>query len=139
MFINSITRDIDVDLYGDIILNGGDIKATSDTIRIAKINSAHRIMSSNSDMYKYKVYGANLQSFIGKPINQELINTMTESIRKCLVEDLFLSDHNISIIPVATKNKIYFKITIGSGYRFGSGKDSEINIEFDNINGVRYV
>lgn len=139
MLINSINRDLDSDIYGDIIFTAGDIKTTSDSVKIAKNNSSHRIMSCYSDMYKYRTYGANLQSFIGRPITDTLIKTMEESIRKSLVEDLFLSDHNISIISVNAINKVYFKITIGHGYKFGGNRDSEINIEFDNINGVRYV
>ena len=80
MYSKSIQRDLRMDKYGDISFSGYDIKSTRNENDIVVQNSAHRIMTSHRDLFLHKLYGANLQSFIGRKINQNLAVEIQRSI-----------------------------------------------------------
>lgn len=104
------------------------------------MNAAHRVFSANGDLFKYKLYGANLINYIGKQLTDETIDEMARSIRQSLTSDLFLSAYEIMIVPVRNGvDSVYFKISVGTSEGFTREKVQEINIEFTTTGGVRYV
>ena len=140
MLIDTITRDISQDKYGDLIFNGSDIVTSYNKDEIAKMNAANRVFSANGDLFKYKLYGANLINYIGKQLTDETIDEMARSIRQSLTSDLFLSAYEIMIVPVRNGvDSVYFKISVGTSEGFTREKVQEINIEFTTTGGVRYV
>lgn len=135
MQLDNIYRDIVIDRFGDIMLNGGDILTSSDKIEIAKNNSKHRIRSGKGDLIKYVLYGAGLEEFIGKPISETLTSTIQKRIEESLTEDGFIGSNNISIQTLTYENQIIIKLVIGSNLFQSSTKNQEVNISFDVISG----
>ena len=136
MNIAFINKDSLIDEYGDILLNNNDISLSNDHIYIAKSNCIHRLMSSFGDMREYPLYGASLEEFIGKKIDDKLLNSMKMRIENALTEDNFLDKTAFSVQMIPDMNKVYAKISVGGDERFSNRKDNEINISIDIIEGV---
>lgn len=136
MNIAFINKDSLIDEYGDIIINNNDLTLSNDQIAIAKSNCIHRLMTSFGDMRKYPLYGASLEEFIGKKVEDKLLNSMKMRIENCLTEDNFLDKTVFSVQMIPDINKVYAKISIGGDERFSDRKDNEINISIDIIEGV---
>jgi len=128
-----------MDKYGDISFSGYDIKSTRNENDIVVQNSAHRIMTSHRDLFLHKLYGANLQSFIGRKINQNLAVEIQRSIVDSLTSDNFLNASQLSVIPILDRDKIFFKISIGTTGDFLTNRENELNIVFSPSGGIRYV
>ena len=139
MDVLAINKDIVIDGFGDIVIQGGDILVTSNKDEIAKCNSMHRIMSSNGDLYLHFLYGANIQSFIGKGITDETAESIQLSIENSLIEDMFLSRDMYQIQYVLDIDKILFKIAIGTDDGFTNEKSKELNISISSTGAVSYV
>ena len=139
MYSKSIQRDLRMDKYGDISFSGYDIKSTRNENDIVVQNSAHRIMTSHRDLFLHKLYGANLQSFIGRKINQNLAVEIQRSIVDSLTSDNFLNASQLSVIPILDRDKIFFKISIGTTGDFLTNRENELNIVFSPSGGIRYV
>ena len=136
MNIAFINKDSLIDEYGDILLNNNDISLSNDHISIAKSNCIHRLMSSFGDMREYPLYGASLEEFIGKKIDDKLLNSMKMRIENALTEDNFLDKTAFSVQMIPDINKVYAKISVGGDESFSNRKDNEINISIDIIEGV---
>jgi hypothetical protein len=128
-----------MDKYGDISFSGYDIKSTRNENDIVVQNSAHRIMTSHRDLFLHKLYGANLQSFIGRKINQNLAVEIQRSIVDSLTSDNFLNASQLSVIPILDRDKIFFKISVGTTGDFLTNRENELNIVFSPSGGIRYV
>ena len=139
MYSKNIQRDLRMDKYGDISFSGYDIKSTRNENDIAVQNSAHRIMTSHRDLFLHKLYGANLQSFIGRKINQNLAIEIQRSIVDSLTSDNFLNASQLSVIPILDRDKIFFKISVGTTGDFLTNRENELNIVFSPSGGIRYV
>lgn len=139
MYSKSIQRDLRMDKYGDISFSGYDIKSTRNENDIVVQNSAHRIMTSHRDLFLHKLYGANLQSFIGRKINQNLAVEIQRSIVDSLISDNFLNASQLSVIPILDRDKIFFKISVGTTGDFLTNRENELNIVFSPSGGIRYV
>lgn len=139
MHSKSIQRDLRMDKYGDISFSGYDIKSTRNENDIVVQNSAHRIMTSHRDLFLHKLYGANLQSFIGRKINQNLAVEIQRSIVDSLTSDNFLNASQLSVIPILDRDKIFFKISVGTTGDFLTNRENELNIVFSPSGGIRYV
>lgn len=139
MYSKSIQRDLRMDKYGDISFSGYDIKSTRNENDIVVQNSAHRIMTSHRDLFLHKLYGANLQSFIGRKINQNLAIEIQRSIVDSLTSDNFLNASQLSVIPILDRDKIFFKISVGTTGDFLTNRENELNIVFSPSGGIRYV
>lgn len=139
MYSKSIQRDLRMDKYGDISFSGYDIKSTRNENDIVVQNSAHRIMTSHRDLFLHKLYGANLQSFIGRKINQNLAVEIQRSIVDSLTSDNFLNASQLSVIPILDRDKIFFKISVGTTGDFLTNRENELNIVFSPSRGIRYV
>lgn len=139
MYSKSIQRDLRMDKYGDISFSGYDIKSTRNENDIVVQNSAHRIMTSHRDLFLHKLYGANLQSFIGRKINQNLAVEIQRSIVDSLTSDNFLNASQLSVIPILDRDKIFFKISVGTTGDFLTNRENELNIAFSPSGGIRYV
>ena len=133
MYSKSIQRDLRMDKYGDISFSGYDIKSTRNENDIVVQNSAHR------DLFLHKLYGANLQSFIGRKINQNLAVEIQRSIVDSLTSDNFLNASQLSVIPILDRDKIFFKISVGTTGDFLTNRENELNIVFSPSGGIRYV
>lgn len=139
MYSKNIQRDLRMDKYGDISFSGYDIKSTRNENDIVVQNSAHRIMTSHRDLFLHKLYGANLQSFIGRKINQGLAVEIQRSIVDSLTSDNFLNASQLSVIPILDRDKIFFKISVGTTGDFLTNRENELNIVFSPSGGIRYV
>lgn len=139
MYSKSIQRDLRMDKYGDISFSGYDIKSTRNENDIVVQNSAHRIMTSHRDLFLHKLYGANLQSFIGRKINQNLAVEIQRSIVDSLTSDNFLNASQLSVIPILDRDKIFFKISVGTTGDFLTNRENELNVVFSPSGGIRYV
>ena len=139
MYSKNIQRDLRMDKYGDISFSGYDIKSTRNENDIVVQNSAHRIMTSHRDLFLHKLYGANLQSFIGRKINQGLAVEIQRSIVDSLTSDNFLNVSQLSVIPILDRDKIFFKISVGTTGDFLTNRENELNIVFSPSGGIRYV
>ena len=139
MYSKSIQRDLRMDKYGDISFSGYDIKSTRNENDIVVQNSAHRIMTSHRDLFLHKLYGENLQSFIGRKINQNLAVEIQRSIVDSLTSDNFLNASQLSVIPILDRDKIFFKISVGTTGDFLTNRENELNIVFSPSGGIRYV
>lgn len=139
MYSKSIQRDLRMDKYGDISFSGYDIKSTRNENDIVVQNSAHRIMTSHRDLFLHKLYGANLQSFIGRKINQNLAVEIQRSIVDSLTSDNFLNASQLSVIPILDRDKIFFKVSVGTTGDFLTNRENELNIVFSPSGGIRYV
>nr|DAD57898.1 MAG TPA: baseplate wedge protein [Bacteriophage sp.] len=139
MYSKNIQRDLRMDKYGDISFSGYDIKSTRNENDIVVQNSAHRIMTSHRDLFLHKLYGANLQSFIGRKINQNLAIEIQRSIVDSLTSDNFLNASQLSVIPILDRDKIFFKISVGTTGDFLTNRENELNIVFSPSGGIRYV
>lgn len=139
MYSKSIQRDLRMDKYGDISFSGYDIKSTRNENDIVVQNSAHRIMTGHRDLFLHKLYGANLQSFIGRKINQNLAVEIQRSIVDSLTSDNFLNASQLSVIPILDRDKIFFKISVGTTGDFLTNRENELNIVFSPSGGIRYV
>lgn len=139
MYSKNIKRDLRMDKYGDISFSGYDIKSTTNENDIVVQNSAHRIMSSHRDLFFHKLYGANLQSFIGRKINDSLVTEMQRAIVESLTSDNFLNNFQLSVIPIADRDKVFFKISVGTTGDFLTNRENELNIVFSPSGGIRYV
>jgi hypothetical protein len=128
-----------MDKYGDISFSGYDIKTTRNENDIVVQNSAHRIMTSHRDLFLHILYGANLQSFIGRKINQALATEIQRSIVDSLTSDNFLNASQLSVIPILDRDKIFFKISVGTTGDFLTNRENELNIVFSPSGGIRYV
>ena len=137
MDISYITKDIMTDKYGDIILDHGDIKTSQTYQDIAKVNSMHRVMSAYKDMKKYPLYGAALSEFIGKKIDDSLLKSIENRVKKCLTEDRFLSESDLDVIIISEQNTVFLKVSISRG--FYKDTPTEFNMSFDIIGGEVYV
>ena len=139
MYSKNIQRDLRMDKYGDISFSGYDIKSTRNENDIVVQNSAHRIMTGHRDLFLHKLYGANLQSFIGRKINQNLAIEIQRSIVDSLTSDNFLNASQLSVIPILDRDKIFFKISVGTTGDFLTNRENELNIVFSPSGGIRYV
>lgn len=128
-----------MDKYGDILFSGYDIKSTRNENDIVVQNSAHRIMTNHRDLFLHRLYGANLQSFIGRKINQGLATEIQRSIVDSLTSDNFLNASQLSVIPILDRDKIFFKISVGTTGDFLTSRENELNIVFSPSGGIRYV
>ena len=139
MYSKNIQRDLRMDKYGDISFSGYDIKSTRNENDIVVQNSAHRIMTGHGDLYLHRLYGANLESFIGRKITEGLATEIQRSIVKSLTSDNFLNASQLSVIPIVDRDKIFFKISVGTTGDFLTDRENEINIVFSSSGGIRYV
>lgn len=139
MYSKNIQRDLRMDKYGDISFSGYDIKSTRNENDIVVQNSAHRIMTGHGDLYLHRLYGANLESFIGRKITEGLATEIQRSIVKSLTSDNFLNASQLSVIPIVDRDKIFFKISVGTTGDFLTDRENEINIVFSPSGGIRYV
>lgn len=134
MDLSFINKDILSDKYGDVVFDAGDVVSTEDKNVISKCNCAHRIMSAYGDMKKYPLYGASLEEFIGKKINDDLVKQIEDRIKDALTEDRFLGLSDIDCASITDGNKIFVKISTNK--EFGGLTDAEFSVSFDPINGV---
>lgn len=139
MYSKNIQRDLRMDKYGDISFSGYDIKSTRNENDIVVQNAAHRIMTGHRDLFLHRLYGANLQSFIGRKINQALATEIQRSIVDSLTSDNFLNASQLSVIPILDRDKIFFKISVGTTGDFLTNRENELNIVFSPSGGIRYV
>nr|DAD60282.1 MAG TPA: baseplate wedge protein [Bacteriophage sp.] len=139
MYSKNIQRELRMDKYGDISFSGYDIKSTRNENDIVIQNAAHRIMTSHRDLYLHRLYGANLQSFIGRKINDGLVKEMQRAIVDSLTSDNFLNAAQISVIPIPDRDKVFFKISVGTTGDFLTNRENELNIIFSPSGGIRYV
>ena len=96
-------------------------------------------MTGHGELFLHRLYGANLQSFIGRKVNEQLATEMQRSIVQSLTSDNFLNASQISVIPIVDRDIIFFKISVGTTGDFLTNRENELNIVFSPSGGIRYV
>ena len=137
----SITKDIVFDLYGDIKFNYGDIMSTDDKGDIFYQNICSRILTNFNDLKFYPSFGANLKSFIGKPVNSAMETSIKNRIVYCLNFDGFLDKDEINVITYPQRNKILVRVSV---YVDGSTQEKmaekiSMNYIFSPSSGLSYA
>lgn len=104
---SSLTTDIKIDsLYGDIEIYGGDIVLSKKRKEILINTVIDRYKTSFNDYLLLPNYGANLDIFIGRGIDNKLIEDIKTTFRYALTYDNFVDNTELEIIAVKIDNTI---------------------------------
>jgi len=106
------TKDLFVDgVYGDFILNG-DVRTIQDLPLIKHIAS-ERIKTNFNDFRLLPNIGADIDRFIGKPIDSKMIADIKLSIIVALTYDNFLVKNEIEVLHYRLDEySIYFRTVL---------------------------
>lgn len=137
-----ITKDVLFDKYGDLVLNYGDIITIEETGDIFYQNTIHRLITNFNDLALDPSWGANLSSFIGKPINTSLEDGIKNRIMFALTLGDYLDKNEIQVITVPQNDKILCRINIFINQSTNGSLALEkitINSLFNPTNGLMYA
>lgn len=114
---NTITKDLKVDSnYGDLELVNNDLKTETRRLFLLKNTIIERYKTNINDFKLNASYGANLDRFIGRGIDNRLVENIITSFKFCLTYDNFIDSTLLEILPVVVNNtvKLYTYINIGN-------------------------
>lgn len=105
---NSIKSDIKINSeYGDIEILGGDLVLSKTNKEIAKHVIIERFKTNLNDFQLNPNYGANLEEYLGRGINNKLIEEIVTRLRFILTYDNYFNSSEIELLPVILdKNSI---------------------------------
>ena len=109
-------RDLKIDSqYGDFSIINNDLVCTRSNLDNLKDVVIERYKTNAKDFLLVPTYGANLERFIGKGIDQSLINNVVTNLKYSLTYDKFVSLNELEIIPIILNDKLrlFTYITIG--------------------------
>lgn len=103
------TRDVFVDgLYGDFVMNN-DVRMIQD-LELIKHVATERINTNFNDFRLVPNSGADIERFIGRPVDSKLIADIKLSILMALTYDTFLRKDEIEILHfVEDEHSVYFR------------------------------
>ncbi len=136
-----ITKDISFDLYGDIKFNYGDITLIDDIGDIFYQNAMERIITNFGDIKTLPESGADLNSSIGKTVNNALQKEIENKIIYSLTVDNFLSNNEIEVITVPQDDKIFVRVNlyINGSTNQVAGEKVTINCIYNISSGLMYA
>lgn len=104
---STVTSDIKIDSqYGDIEIYGGDLVLTKRNKEILKHTIIDRFKTSFNDYLLFPDYGANLEVFIGRGIDNKLAEDLHTAFRYALTYDNFIENSELEILPIILNNSI---------------------------------
>lgn len=109
-------RDLKIDSqYGDFSITNNDLVCTRNNLDNLKDVVIERYKTNAKDFLLVPTYGANLERFIGKGIDQSLINNIVTNLKYSLTYDKFVNLNELEIIPIILNDKLrlFTYITIG--------------------------
>ena len=111
--LSLISSDLDFDnSYGDMVLVGDQVHIPNSKNRILKQGVIDRVKSNFNNYPLNGSFGANLDSYIGKGLDQNKVASIESAIRVSLTNDSFLSSSAIEIYSIILKNDLYIRIYI---------------------------
>ena len=104
---STVTSDIKIDSqYGDIEIYGGDIILSKRNKEILKHTIIDRFKTSFNDYLLSPDYGANLEVFLGRGIDNKLAEDLHTAFRYSLTYDSFVENSELDIVPLIVNNSI---------------------------------
>jgi hypothetical protein len=124
------------------ITDSGELYYDNNTSELVKAESDDklrqqcicRIKSVTNDWFNDNRIGANLESFLGEPNNQDTATSVMTSITDSLMYNNLVKKSNVFIIPKVDRNFMSFVVFIRG---IASKTPIAINVEIDIISGVR--
>lgn len=92
--------------YGDLDFLDGDLSLTNSNIEILKDVVTERLKTNFNDFILNPTYGANLDGYLGKGIDNALIKELKFSIKRCLTFDGFISSDNLDVLEIELENSL---------------------------------
>lgn len=120
--------------FGDFDIENGDIRMISSKEEILKNAIISRIKNNHGD--SYIPFGANLISFIGQAINQNLVDRIKDRIINALTSDGLIRKSELTVIAVRSGNSIVIRVIVSYGSSITSADQIIINFTFTNDAGV---
>lgn len=114
---STITTDLKMDSnYGDFEIIGGDIFLNKNKKEILKDVIIERFKTSSNDFILNPEYGADLERYLGKGIDQRLKESLLTSFKYSLTYDGFIDNNELDIVIIQVKNQfnIFVYITINN-------------------------
>lgn len=106
-FWSTLKSDIKIDpLYGDIEITGGDLVLSKKRKEILIHTIIDRYKTSFNDYLLSPNYGANLEVFIGRGIDNRLMEDIQTAFRYSLTYDNFVDSNELEIIVIKIDNTI---------------------------------
>ena len=103
----TVTKDFLVDSnYGDFEISNNDIVTERNQLVILKNVIIERYKTNFNDFILKPNYGANLDRFIGKGMDKDMIENIVFSLKKSLTYDNFINVNDIEIIPIVLPNML---------------------------------
>lgn len=104
---NNVKTDLKIDSnYGDFEIVGNDIYMTRSSKEILKHTVIERFKTNLNDFNLNPNYGASLEDFIGRGIDERLAEDVVTRFRYSLTYDNFLSNNELEILSVVMGNTI---------------------------------
>lgn len=106
------TKDLFVDgTYGDFVLNG-DVRTIQD-LDLIKNTANERIKTNFNDFRLFPTIGADIDRFIGKPVDTKMVSDIKLSIILSLTYDNFLNKNEIEVLHYRLDEySIYFRTVL---------------------------
>ena len=126
---NTVKKDIKMNsLYGDMEFKNNDMVMSSRSSEILRHTAIERYKTNLNDFSLNPYYGADIERFIGKGIDSDLISSIVASLRYSLTYDDFIDNRSLEIVPVIINQndlKLYTYIKSGDS-------DIEITATYNN-------
>lgn len=137
--IESITKDILFDRYGDVSFANNDLDFIDNRGDILYQNVLHRLISNFGDWKNYPDMGANFSGFIGKPVNAKLEDDIRKRVEYCLTSDDFLSSANFSVTTLASQDRVLVRVNVVLGTGQFATDRFVVNTIFNSTTGLLYA
>jgi phage baseplate assembly protein W len=135
----AILEDVEFDDYGDFEIQNNDIATVTDQTLILRQNIIDRIKTAFGDYYLYPSFGADLQSFIGKPVSIDLEGAIRNKIVDTLTHDGLVLFSELNIATFSDVSTVLCKIEIPTTRLISSDDMLSIGIVFNSITGSIYA
>lgn len=112
---NSVKTDLKIDSnYGDFEIVGNDIYMTRSSKEILKHTIIERFKTNLNDFNLNPNYGAHLEDFIGRGIDEKLAEDIVTRFRYSLTYDNYLSNNELEILSVVIEHTIKLYVYIST-------------------------
>ena len=101
-------------LYGDLEINASDIVFNTKKVSILKNTIIERYKTNVGDCILNPDYGSNVEEYIGRGIDSDLLESIRTSFRYSLTFDNFIDNSELQIVPIQISSntlKIYTYIS----------------------------